>query len=52
MHNGVAAVKLAEQLETQAQNAAQLNRVNIDLEKDLKCKEAAVQTALEEVKTR
>ena len=42
----------AEQLKARAENEAQLKHLKADLEKDLQCKEAALQTAVEEVKAR
>lgn len=52
MHAGVTTVQLAEQLTSRAENQACLNYLIAKLEKDLQCKEAALQIALEEVKAR
>lgn len=51
-HAGIKAVQLAEQLKSRADNQACLNHLIAKLEKDLQCKEAALQTATEEVKAR
>ncbi|KAL3162577.1 hypothetical protein ABBQ38_008628 [Trebouxia sp. C0009 RCD-2024] len=44
--------KMLEQLKSRADNQACLNHLIAKLEKDLQCKEAALQTATEEVKAR